>query len=317
LSDARALNNLGVLRARGVGTPRNFDDASRLFARAAERGSVRARLNAAMIPHGACSVNVAQAAATAAALAPIAESDWAAASHIQDCLYFQATSATLPDRDQRSLTAGSQVRQTNDGAALLHSGSALLDRARTTRIPVHGNSDDEKRYLDAVVPLARKAMELLFAAAEAGEPGAYEPLGILAMQFADKLGDDPLAVRLRERSNWEWLEFGAEQGDWAAQCRVVQARITQLRFGGIAYTRPAFDGVVASARNCIDRQELQQGQRWYREAEWLMVVPRLSRPARPRMEIASTEAALRGLLTFDALIVPNQNTPGDAARPRQ
>jgi TPR repeat protein len=317
LSDPRALNNLGVLRARGVGTPRNFDDASRLFNRAVDRGSVRARLHAAMIPHGACGLNVSQAAATAAALAPIAESDWAAASHIQDCLYFQATSATLPDRDQRSLTAGAQVRQTSDGAALLHSGSALLDRARSTRQPVHGNSDDEKRYLDAVVPLARKAMELLFAAAEAGEPGAYEPLGTLAMQFGDKLGDDPLAVRLRERSNWEWLEFGAEKGDWAAQCRVADARITKLRFGGTAYTRPTFDSVVASARNCIDRQEQQQGQRWYREAEWLMVVPRLPRQARPRLEIASTEAALKGLLNFDALITPGQNTPGDAARPRQ
>ena len=114
LSDSRALNNLGVFRARGVGTPRNFDDASRLFARATDRGSTRARLNAAMIAPGSCGLNVSQAAAMAAALAPIAESDPAAASHIQDCLYFQATSTTLPDRDQRSLTAASQVQQTDD-----------------------------------------------------------------------------------------------------------------------------------------------------------------------------------------------------------
>ena len=64
LSDPRALNNLGVLRARGVGTPQNFDDASRLFARAADRGSTRARLNAAMIAPGSCGLNVSQAAAT-------------------------------------------------------------------------------------------------------------------------------------------------------------------------------------------------------------------------------------------------------------
>jgi uncharacterized membrane protein YhaH (DUF805 family)/TPR repeat protein len=300
LSDPRALNNLGVLRARGVGTPGNFEDASRLFARAADRGSTRARLNAAMIAPGSCGLNVSQAAATAAALAPIAESDPAAASHIQDCLYFQATSKTLPDRDQRSLTAAAQVRQTNDAAAMLHSGSALLDRARTTQQPVFGNADDERRYRDAVVPLARKAMELLFAAADAGEPGAYEPLGILAMQFGDKLGYDPLTVRLRERSNWEWLEVGAEKGDWAAQCRVADARITQLRYDKIAYTRQAFDSAVASARKCVDRQEQQQGQRWYREAEWLMVTPRLPRQGRPMSEIASTEAALKGFLSFDA-----------------
>jgi TPR repeat protein len=317
LSDTRALNNLGVLRARGIGTPVNFDDASRLFARAADRGSIRARLNGTMLPYGRCGLNVSQAAATAAALAPIAESDWAAASLIQDCLYFQATNKTLPDRDQRSLTAASYVRQTNDGAVLQHSGSALLDRARSTQQPVHGDSDDERRYHDAVVPLARKALELLFAAADAGEPGAYEPLGTLAMQFGDKLGDDPLAVRLRERSNWEWLEVGAEKGDWAAQCRVADARITQLRFDGIAYTRPAFDSAVASARNCIDRQEQQQGQRLYREAEWLMVVPRLPRQARPMLEIDSTKAALNGFLIFDANRKLSQNTPSDAAPRKQ
>jgi hypothetical protein len=150
------------------------------------------------------------------------------------------------------------------------------------------------------VPLARKAMELLFAAADAGEPGAYEPLGILAMQFGDKLGYDPLTVRLRERSNWEWLEVGAEKGDWAAQCRVADARITKLRYDKIAYTRQAFDSAVASARKCVDRQEQQQGQRWYREAEWLMVTPRLPRQGRPMPEIASTEAALKGFLSFDA-----------------
>jgi TPR repeat protein len=298
LSDPRALNNLGVLRARGVGTPGNFDDASRLFARAAARGSTRARLNAAMIAPGSCGLNVSQAAATAAALAPIAESDPAAASHIQDCLYFQATSKTLSDRDQRSLTAAAQVRQTNDAVAMLHSGSALLDRARTTQQPVFGDADDERRYRDAVVPLARKAMELLFAAADAGEPGAYEPLGILAMQFGDKLGYDPMTVRLRERSNWEWLEVGAEKGDWAAQCRVAHARIMKLRYDQNGYTRQAFDSAVALARKCVDRQEQQQ--RWYREAEWLMVTPRLRGQMRPMPEIASTEAALKGFLIFDA-----------------
>lgn len=317
LSDSRALNNLGVLRARGVGTPRNFDDASRLFARAADRGSTRARLNGAMIPNGRCGLNVSQAAATAAGLAPIAESDPAAASHIQDCLYFEATSRTLPDRDQRSIMAATQVQQTGDGTVLLHSGWALLDRARTAQRPVFGNADDERRYDGVVVPLARKAMELLFAAADAGAPGAYEPLGILAMQFGDKLGDDPLAVRLRERSNWEWLEVGAEKGDWAAQCRVAQARITRLRFDGKPYTRQAFDSTVASARDCIDRHEQQQEPRWYRELEWLVVTPRLPRQARPMLDIASTEAALNGLLFFDADRKLSENTPSDAARRKQ
>jgi len=317
MSDSRALNNLGVLRARGVGTQRNFDAAGRFFARAAERGSARARLNSVMIPNGRCNLNVSQAATTAAALAPIAEADPAAASHVQDCLYFEATSQTLPDRDQRSIAAATQVQQTNDSATLLHSGSALLNRARTMQRPVYGNADDEHRYDNAVVPVARKAMELLFAAAEAGEPGAYEPLGILAMQFGDKLGDDPLAVRLRERSNWEWLEVGAEKGDWAARCRVAQARITHMRFAGKTYTREAFDRAVALARDCIDRQEQQQEPRWYREPEWVMVTPRLPRQARPVLDIASTEAVLNGFLFFDRDRKLSENTPSGPAGRKQ
>jgi TPR repeat protein/uncharacterized membrane protein YhaH (DUF805 family) len=317
LSDPRALNNLGVLRARGVGTPGNFDDARRLFARAADRGSTRARLNSAMIENGRCGLNVAQAADTATGLAPIAESDPAAASHIQDCLYFEATSQTLPDRDQRPLAAATQVQQTSDSAVLLHSGLALLTRARTAQRPFDINPHDDPRYDSVVVPLARKAMELLFAAADAGAPGAYEPLGILAMQFGDKLGDDPQAVRLRERSNWEWLEVGAEKGDWAAQCRVAQARVMHLRFDGKPYTRQAFDSVVAAARDCIDRQEQQEEPRWYREPEWLVVTPRLPRQVRPMLDIASTEAALNGLLFFDADRKLSENTPSDAARRKQ
>src|SRR4029078_6555511 len=135
MSDSPALTNSGVLRARGGGTQRNFDAAGRFFARAAERGSARARLNSVMIPNGRCNLNVSQAATTPAALAPTAKAAPAAASHVQDCLYFEATSQTLPDRDQRSIAAATQVQQTNDSATLLHSGSALLNRARTMQRP--------------------------------------------------------------------------------------------------------------------------------------------------------------------------------------
>jgi uncharacterized membrane protein YhaH (DUF805 family) len=314
LPDSRALNNLGVLRARGVGTDQNFGDARRLFARAADHGSARARLNAVMIANGRCSLDVTRAANVAAALAPIAARDPAAASHIQDCLYFEETNRTLPDRDERSVAAGSQVQRSNDGNVLLHSGSALLNRARTMQRPLSDDPRDRNQYEATVLPLARKAMELLFAAADAGEPGAYEPLGILSMQFGEILGSDPLAARLRDRSNWEWLEVGAEKGDWAAQCRVADARLTQLRFDGKPYTRQAFEAAVAMARQCIDRQEAAQQPRWYREPEWLVVTPRIPYQARPMLEIASTEAALNGFLFFDADRKLNANTTNGAGR---
>jgi TPR repeat protein/uncharacterized membrane protein YhaH (DUF805 family) len=300
LADPRAENNLAVLRAHGIGTRQDLADARRLFARAADHGSVRARLNSILILKGGCSQDLSHATDVAAALAPIAALDWAAASHIQDCLYFDAAARHLPDRAQRSVAAGAAVQQSNDGKVLLHSGSALLIRAQTMHEPDPNDDDAQRRYDTVVLPLARKAMELLFAAAAAGEPGAYERLGGLAVRFGERLGDGPLAVRLRERSNWEWLEVGAQNGDWAAQCRVAEARMSELRWNAKPYTRQAFDAAVALARGCIDRQETKQEPQWSKPPEWLAVVPRLPTQARPPAEIASTEATLNGLLFFDA-----------------
>ena len=54
------------------------------------------------------------------------------------------------------------------------------------------------------------------------------------------------------------------------------------------------------ARECLDRQEVKQEPRWYRQPEWLVMTPRLPYQSRPILEIASTEAVLNGLLFFDA-----------------
>jgi hypothetical protein len=317
MSDARALNNLAVLHARGVGVNRDMAEAQRLFARAAAQGSARARLNAIMMRQGGCGLNIDSAVRTAEALAPIVQADPAAANLVHDCLYFDETSRLLPDRDARALSTESEAQGPRDAGALLHAGWAMLNLARTTTIPDFSEPDETKRhdaikrYEDKVVPIARKAMELLFAAAEGGAPGAYEPLGILSMQFGDRLGDDPLAVRLRERDNWEWLEAGADHGDWAAQCRVADARMTRLRYDGRPYTRETFDNAVALARRCIDRKEERRDPVWSDRAEWLVVTPRLRLQARPTLEIASTAAILNGLLFFDA----DQRIAASGARP--
>lgn len=204
MSDTRALNNLGVLRARGVGIRQDSVEAQRLFARAAEQGSGRARLNAIMAQRGGCGTRIDDAAITAEALGPLTRSDPMAANLIHDCLYFDATARLLPDRSDRTLAAENETQKPRDAEALLHAGWAMLNLARTTTIPDYGDEEETKRYEEKVLPIARKAMELLFAAGESGAPGAYEALGILSMQFGEKLGDDPLAVRLRDRDNWEW-----------------------------------------------------------------------------------------------------------------
>jgi hypothetical protein len=223
--------------------------------------------------------------------------DAVAASLVLDCLYFGATAQTLPDRAARSTDAGALVEVSKDASVLLHAGQALLNQARTTQRPTTTDAVARRLYEESVIPIARKATELLFAAADAGAAGAYEQLGILSMQFGRKLGDDPLAARLREKDNWEWLEVGAQQGDWAAQCRVADAAMNRLRRE--PYTREAFNAAVKLARQCIDRREPPVPPLWYSHREWLVVAPRLPRERRPVLQIASTSALLNGLLFFD------------------
>jgi hypothetical protein len=253
-----------------------------------------------MIQRGGCGTNISGAAATAAQIQPLADRDPAAAQFVHDCLYFAETESRLFDRDQRSIAAGDHILQTGDASALLQSGWALLNLARTTTIPDFSDPADEARYDAKVVPIARKAMEVLFAAAEAGATGAYEPLGILSMQFGDRLGNDALASRLRDRDNWEWLEEGAARGDWAAQCRIAQSRMNHLRWDGRDYSRDEFDAAVKLARACVDNVETTRAATWHDGPEWLAYQPRRRDHIRPVLEIASTKAELNGLLFFDA-----------------
>jgi uncharacterized membrane protein YhaH (DUF805 family) len=293
----RALNDLGTMFVHGTGVTKDLANARRLLTEAAAKGSVRARVNLALLDNGGCGGNARASADTAAALQPLTSLDPVAPRLVQECLYFDATAAALPDRDRRLVESGTRIRESKDADALLLSGWGLLNRARTTQRP--GNETETAAYERAVIPIARSAMETLFAAAEAGATGAYEPLGILSMQFGEYLGNDPPAVRLRDKSPWEWIEEGAAKGDWEAQCKVAQARMTSLRYDARDYSRAEFDAVVAAARACIDRKDDRHATARYDGTERLVQSPR-QRAQRPGVTISSTEAQLKGLLFFDA-----------------
>jgi hypothetical protein len=284
----------------GAGVPKDLRTAYRLFANAGAKGSVRGRVNLAVLRNGGCGLNVRASAGTAAALQPFVERDPAAPSLVQDCLYFDATADLLPDRDERFIESGARIQQVGDATSLLGAGWALLNLARTTKVPDHRDRVQTAEYEQTVIPIARKAMETLFAAAEAGATGAYEPLGILAMQFGERLGDEPLAVRLREKSNWEWIEEGAAKGDWEGQCKVAQNRIHSLRWNGRDYSRAEFDSAVAMARACIDRKDTGRTATWHDDSEWVALAPARREIRRPHLVIAALTAELNGLMFFDA-----------------
>ena len=108
------------------------------------------------------------------------------------------------------------------------------------------------------------------------------------------------AVRLREKSNWEWIEEGAAQGDWEGQCKVAQTRIHALRWNKRDYSRAEFDAAVAMARACIDRKETGRAPTWHDDREWLALAPAHRTMQRPHLVIANTQADLNGLLFLDA-----------------
>jgi hypothetical protein len=180
----------------------------------------------------------------------------------------------------------------------MRAGWALLDLARGTRRPDWDDKAAMADYERTVLPIARKAMEFLFAAAEAGAVDAYQPLGILSMLFGERLGNDALAVRLRDKSHWEWIEEGAAHGSWEGQCKVAKERIHHLRWDGRTYSRDEFDTAVGLARRCIDRKA-EAVPTWYDGPEWLMAAPRRTPPA-PTLVISETQADLNALLFHDA-----------------
>lgn len=299
--DRAAKNNLGVLRYRGVGGPADVRAARRLFAEATALGSPQAAANLAVADGGGCGLDHARNAETVRQLGKaVAGSNAAAAKQTIDCLYFNDTKSLLGDPDAAMIGASLAIAP-DDGPGRLKSGKALVNAARTVQLPGYPGSPTQEEYDRRVIRLVDRAGIDLFAAAELGEPEAYEWIGVARHQFQNLLPRLELGRRLGEKTFAEWREAGALGGDWAMLCRTASLAMEDLLGRVGRYGRAEFDAAVARAHECLGREaDSAASSEWYAAAEYPAVKPHPAVSEYPALDIGRTAGALKRLLFRDA-----------------
>lgn len=269
--DRRALNNAGVLLAVGRWSPEAEVRAANYFKQALKAGSHRSLINLALIEMGGCGANVEHAAATATVLRALPKEDDArAVGLILECFYFEATGNLVPDRREYAAEAADIVRRSGNSVLQIETGWRLLNMARGVTRPLNNDRNEREQYNKLVAPLARKAMQLFFAAADAGDARAYDPLLMIKRQFDEALAFDPDADRLRGKTEIQWLETAARKGGWWAQCILAKQRIGELRRKNTQHDQAERASAIAAAQHCITREPQTFPQdHWYDDEEWL------------------------------------------------
>ena len=249
--DPIAQNNLAVLIYRQARTSRELLPAEQLLRDAAARGLPRAKINLVTIRFGRCGLNTHKNARAAVILRNLAgQGDMDAASHMLDCLYFIETRRKLVDAIEMLTGVADEILKAGSPDLLLKAGQTILDFARTTRQPT--TDLDQVDYNGTVVPLVHKAKLLLFAAAAAGRPEAYEWIGIMAQQFAGQLGDDKLSQGVRGWTRTRWSTTASVAGAWDTVCRIAESSLTRIRSERGANAEQ-YSSAMQDARECLDR----------------------------------------------------------------
>ncbi|OJU19680.1 MAG: hypothetical protein BGN89_19545 [Alphaproteobacteria bacterium 64-6] len=229
--DAVALNNLAVLKYRGIGVDKDGAEAARLFGRAARLGLVRARLNILLATTYACRNsgrdNNRRRVGELEAL--IAAGDGLAASYLADCLAKAdgQTSGRVIEVDnpgERLIEAARIATAGGDPDEHLHAGfklATMVTRAAAGEVDASG-------LRDIFPKLAEAAMQHFAAAEAAGEISALLGYSQLS-RLGDSLGGGALAARIRERSEDGWLEVAADRGHTRSACRRASRIIRNWR----------------------------------------------------------------------------------------
>lgn len=259
--DAIAQNNLAVLMFRQAVANRratNIEDAEELLRQAANQGLARAKLNAVAIQLGRCRFDGTANARAALSLRNLLRNgDPIAGSQLLDCLYFDDSRAKVTDVTGLIAGAADDVIATRSPDLMLKAGISILNFARA--VPRSPADADKADYDRTVGPLAEASKRLLFAAAEAGRPEAYEWLGILSQQLSQNLGDDQLSNAVRGKTIWGWIETAGKAGDWNSKCRVAETGLQHVRNSG-AVSGEAYDAAMLEARACIEWHGLYRSQ---------------------------------------------------------
>lgn len=215
--DAVAINNLAVLKFRGIGVEKDGAEAAHLFQRASKLGLARADLNILLATTYGCPNSTDEDQRMAELERLMTSGDPLAASYLADCLVMDSRSAPLLEGHahpgERLLAAARIATATGDADEQLHFGFKLAAAAISAR-----NRDPGTEPIwDMVQDLAQAAMNDFAAAEKQQRVAAFEGYSHLAT-LGDDLGDGALATRIKAKSEDDWLEEAAGRGHTISAC---------------------------------------------------------------------------------------------------
>ncbi|MEL7105466.1 MAG: hypothetical protein AAGM21_06075 [Pseudomonadota bacterium] len=209
---ADAINNLGVIRLRGMDGTRDRDAAMALFERAFDKGHKVAGYNLARLAENKHATPMEEVAVTLARLDPLVRAgDPHAAAEMARHLYYNNRDALVPAIHQRRID-------------LLEQAAASGDRVYTylyaRELWKVANPDGTAMMIQAV--------ETMLQAANAGEPRAMLHMGDMHWQSRSSF-KEAFEGGYPGGDKFHWWSLGAKAGDMASTCRFAVNWFRDLR----------------------------------------------------------------------------------------
>lgn len=204
LGHADAMNNLAVIRVRGLDGRRDVAAAKELLRRSWDKGQPIAGYNLARLAESRFDTPIEEVAQTLAWLEPlVAAGDPHAAAEMADALGYRNRAALVPDLTERRLELRRAAARDGDPVYTYRLARTMWDEAGERKDPA----------------LALEAIETMQRAAEAGERRAMLHMGNMEWQSPGWVEDALGPEGFPGGDRFDWWARGAEAGDIPSACR--------------------------------------------------------------------------------------------------
>jgi TPR repeat protein len=211
--DGDALNNLGLMQARGLGVAKERWRGEALIERAAAKGHVAARYNLAYLQRSDHEAPVESIRKTVALLEPnVTAGDPHSAFLLARRLYYVNRDRVVPDRAARRLELLAIAAASGDIDYRYDYADELVDQGRDTPA---GPEPKEGRWSRA--ELLRRGLEELIAIDAAGDPRAANLIAFVLWQVVS--GEPSLVTGdIAAQDHLAWRKRSADMGHMPARC---------------------------------------------------------------------------------------------------
>ena len=224
--DPQAMNDLGVLRFRGVGVEADPAEAARLLSAAAATGLPRARLNLIVAVTPRCSA-ISKSKQMFEELEALAQGgDIFAASFAADCFGGKWLDMRFADETPHwaeRLLKLAEIGGRGDAEEKVKFAWLLVVAVREL--------DDQKSLAAGDRAIADRLLHLaarLFVEARPDKPAAYYGLSALSGSYSDRLAKSPVVGDVMAHTAEGWLLAGAEAGHMISRCAVTTRALRTL-----------------------------------------------------------------------------------------